>query len=127
MSQVFPILLHHGGMCSGGRIVNYLKALLGDLRTDVLLIGYQAAGTPGRHLQEYGPKGGYVTLDGQRYPIRARVHTISGYSAHADQKNLVDFVRRMRCKPKEIRLVHGEETAKKALEAVLRDAAAKST
>lgn len=90
------LVIAAGGMCSGGRIVNYLKALLGDPRTDILLIGYQAAGTPGRALQEYGPQGGYVILDGQRYPIRARVHTISGYSAHADQRNLVDFVRRMR-------------------------------
>jgi metallo-beta-lactamase family protein len=113
------VVIAAGGMCSGGRIVNYLKALLGDSRTDVLFVGYQAAGTPGRDIQEYGPKGGYVVFDGQRYPIRARVHTISGYSAHADQKNLVDFVRRMRCKPKEIRLVHGEESARNALEAVL--------
>ena len=113
------VVIAAGGMCSGGRIVNYLKALLGDPRTDVLFVGYQAAGTPGRDIQEYGPKGGYVVLDGQRYPIRARVHTISGYSAHADQKNLVDFVRRMRSKPKEIRLVHGEESAKKALSSVL--------
>ena len=113
------LVIAAGGMCSGGRIVNYLKALLGDQRTDVLFVGYQAAGTPGRDIQEYGPKGGYVVLDSQRYPIRARIHTISGYSAHADQKNLVDFVRRIRCKPKEIRLVHGEESARKALSSVL--------
>ncbi len=113
------VVIAAAGMCSGGRIVNYLKALLGDSRTDVLFVGYQAGGTPGRDIQEYGPKGGYVVLDGQRYPIHARIHTISGYSAHADQKNLVDFVRRMRCKPKDIRLVHGEESARKALEAVL--------
>ncbi|MDD2335482.1 MAG: MBL fold metallo-hydrolase [Geobacteraceae bacterium] len=116
------VVIAAGGMCSGGRIVNYLKALLGDSRTDVLFVGYQAAGTPGRNIQEYGPKGGYVVFDGQRYPIRAKIHTISGYSAHADQKNLVDFVRRMRKKPKEIRLVHGEESAKKALSSVLSSA-----
>jgi metallo-beta-lactamase family protein len=114
------LVIAAGGMCSGGRIVNYLKALLGDPRTDVLFIGYQAAGTPGQDIQQYGPKGGYVVFDGQRYPIRARVHTISGYSAHADQQNLAAFVRRMRCKPREIRLVHGEAEAKKALEAVLK-------
>ncbi|RQW87464.1 MAG: MBL fold metallo-hydrolase [Geobacter sp.] len=117
------VVIAAGGMCSGGRIVNYLKALIGDSRTDVLFVGYQAAGTAGRDIQEYGPKGGYVVFDGQRYPIRARIHTISGYSAHADQRNLVDFVRRMRCKPKEIRLVHGEDTARKALAAALKDEA----
>jgi metallo-beta-lactamase family protein len=113
------VVIAAGGMCSGGRIVNYLKALLGDPRTDVLFVGYQSAGTPGRDIQQYGPKGGYVVLDGQRYPIRARIHTLSGFSAHADQKNLLNFVRRMRCKPKEIRLVHGEESAKKALSSAL--------
>jgi len=113
------VVIAAGGMCSGGRIVNYLKALLGDSRTDVLFVGYQAAGTPGRDIQEYGPQGGYVVFDGQHYPIRARIHSISGYSAHSDQKNLVDFVRRMRYKPKEIRLVHGEDSARKALEAAL--------
>jgi metallo-beta-lactamase family protein len=69
------IVIAASGMCSGGRIVNYLKAMLGDPRHDVLFIGYQASGTPGRDIQKYGPKGGYVELDGQRYPIRAGVHT----------------------------------------------------
>ena len=109
------VVIAAGGMCGGGRIVNYLKALLGDPRTDVLFVGYQAAGTPGRDIQVFGPRGGYVVLDGSRYPIRARVHTLSGYSAHADRRNLVDFVRRMRHRPEEIRLVHGEEVARKAL------------
>lgn len=113
------IVIAAGGMCSGGRIVHYLKALLGDARTDVLFIGYQAEGTPGRAIQEYGPRGGYVVLDGARIDIRARVHTLGGYSAHADARNLVDFVRRMRYKPAEIRLVHGEKDARAALAAKL--------
>ncbi len=94
------IVIAASGMCAGGRMVNYLKALIEDERTDILFIGYQAAGTPGRDIQAYGPKGGWVSLDGQRFDIRAGVHTISGYSAHADQKNLVDFVRRMKIKPR---------------------------
>jgi metallo-beta-lactamase family protein len=102
------IVIAASGMCSGGRIVNYLKAMLGDPRHDVLFVGYQAAGTPGRAIQQYGPRGGYVDLDGQRITIKAGVHTIGGYSAHADQKNLIDFIRRMRVRPKEVRLVHGE-------------------
>ena len=109
------IVIAGSGMCNGGRIVNYLKALLADTRTDVLFVGYQAAGTPGRDIQTYGPKGGYVVLDGRRYTIAAKVHTIHGYSAHADQQNLVSFVRRMRVKPQKIYLVHGEAPAKAAL------------
>jgi len=111
-----PTLVIAGsGMCTGGRIVNYLKAILGDKKTDVLFVGYQAAGTPGRDIQKYGPQQGYVLLDGKRIDIRAGIHTLSGYSAHADQADLVRFVSRMRYLPGEVRLVHGEEDAKQAL------------
>lgn len=116
------IVVAAGGMCSGGRIVNYLKALVGDRRTDVLLVGYQAAGTPGRQLQIYGPRGGYVILDGQRFPIRARIHTLTGYSAHAGRSDLLRFVTRMRMRPEKIRLIHGEPEARAALAGDLRRA-----
>jgi metallo-beta-lactamase family protein len=109
------IVIAASGMCSGGRIVNYLKALTGDPRTDILFSGYQASGTPGRAIQKYGPQGGYVVLDGKRYDIRARIHTISGYSAHADQNNLVNFIKRMRKRPQHVRLIHGEAEAQQAL------------
>lgn len=114
------IVIAASGMCAGGRIVNYLKAMLGDSRHDILFVGYQAAGTPGRDIQHYGPRGGYVILDGQRYDIRAQVHTISGYSAHADQQDLIDFVMGIPTPPQEIRLVHGDAEAKAALAAKLR-------
>lgn len=114
------IVIAASGMCSGGRIVNYLKAMLGDKRHAVLFTGYQAAGTPGRQIQSYGPRGGYVDLDGQRFDIRAKVHTIGGFSAHADQKDLLNFIGRMRSKPQQVRLVHGEEAAKQTLAGLLR-------
>ncbi len=109
------IVIAASGMCSGGRIVNYLKATLGDSRTDILFSGYQAKGTPGRAIQQYGPQGGYVVLDNKRYDIKARIHTISGYSAHADQRNLINFIKRMRKRPTHVRLIHGEPEAQKAL------------
>ena len=102
-------------MCAGGRILNYLKSLLSDKRTDVLFVGYQAKGTPGYEIQKYGSKGGYAMIEGEKYQVNARVHSISGYSAHADQKNLIDFVKRMKNKPQEIRIVHGDERAKNEL------------
>jgi metallo-beta-lactamase family protein len=80
------IVIAASGMCSGGRIVNYLKATFSAPRTDILFSGYQAVGTPGRAIQKYGPQGGYVILDGKCYDVRARIRRISGYSAHADQK-----------------------------------------
>jgi len=109
------IVIAASGMCSGGRIVNYLKALIEDKRTDILFVGYQAQGTPGRTIQKYGPRGGWVALEGKRYTIQAKIWTISGYSAHADQKNLINFIKRMRYKPQEVRLVHGDQTAKASL------------
>ncbi|MDH1234833.1 MBL fold metallo-hydrolase [Stutzerimonas stutzeri] len=109
------IVIAGGGMCSGGRIVNYLKAMLGDKRHNVLFVGYQAKGTPGHAIQTYGPKGGYVDLDGERIDIRAGITSIGGYSAHADQKGLVEFVTGMQHWPTKIRVVHGENKAKAAL------------
>ena len=114
------IVIAASGMCSGGRIVNYLKAMLGDPRHNVLFVGYQAKGTPGQIIQQYGPKGGYVDLDGERIHIKAGIATLGGYSAHADQQGLVNFATRMRKPPSEIRLVHGEREAKEALEGALR-------
>jgi len=109
------IVIAGSGMCNAGRIVNYLKAMLGDERHDVLFVGYQAEGTPGRDIQRYGPHNGYVWLDDEKHTIRAQVETIGGYSAHADQQGLVNFVKGMKRRPKDIRLVHGEEHAKQAL------------
>lgn len=113
------IVITGSGMCNAGRVVNYLKAMLGDPRHNVVFVGYQAQGTPGRAIQQYGPQGGYVELDGERYPIKAGVHTLGGYSAHADQKGLIGFVTGMRHGPEEVRLVHGDDIAKAKLATVL--------
>lgn len=114
------IVIAASGMCAGGRVVNYLQAMLGDPRHDVVFTGYQAAGTPGRDIQTYGPKRGWVMLDGRRIDIRAGVHTLGGFSAHADRSDLLNFVGRMRVKPGQVRLVHGDDGAKQALAQALR-------
>ena len=121
------VVIAASGMCAGGRIVNYLKVLLGDRRNDVVFVGYQAQGTPGRDILKYGDRsGGYVMLDGDKCPIHAQVWQIGGYSAHAGQKDLVNFVRRMRHKPKQVKLVHGDDGAKRVLQKVLQEAVAES-
>ena len=113
------IVIAGNGMCAGGRIVNYLKAMLGESRHNVLFVGYQARGTPGAAIQMHGPRGGYVELDRERFDILAGVSTVNGYSAHADQAGLVAFVTGMDEWPAQIRLVHGEPTAKRSLGQVL--------
>lgn len=115
------VVIAGSGMCTGGRVVNYLKAMLGDERNDVLFVGYQAEGTPGRDLLRYGPANGWVALDGERYTIRAQIHQIGGYSAHADQADLLRFIAGIPETPKEIRIVHGDDNAKRAFQGKLKN------
>jgi metallo-beta-lactamase family protein len=118
------IVIAASGMCTGGRVVNYLKRFLSEPTADVLFVGYQAKGSTGRDIQRYGPShgnraGGYVFIDAVKITINAGVHTISGYSAHADQHNLVNFVKRMYKKPQKVIIVHGDDEAKQALKVKL--------
>ena len=106
-------------MAAYGRIEMYLKAMPDNPRHNVLFMGYQAQGTPGAAIQMYGPKGGYVDLEGERHRISADITTLGGYSAHADQLDLLNFVSGMDHWPEQIRLVHGEISAKQALAAEL--------
>lgn len=112
-----PALVIAGsGMCSGGRIVDHLKTGLEDHANDLFFVGYQAMGTPGRNVIKYSKRpGGYVYLDGKKVAINAKVHTLTGYSAHADQKGLLEWVESIPEKPKQIKLVHGEPEAQEAL------------
>ncbi len=114
-SKLPAVVIAASGMCAGGRVVNYLKEFLGDPNSDVVFVGYQALGTPGRYIQDTE----WVKLDGKRYDIKAQVHQLSGDSAHADQSDLLRFVEGMQERPKAIRLVHGEEDAKAALKVEL--------
>ncbi len=111
------IVIAGNGMCSGGRIVNYLKAMLGDPRHEVMFVGHQAKGTPGAVIQasERGQGLGQVDLEGQYYSIWAKVLTLGGYSGHADQAGLVAFATSSERAPARIVLVHGRAGAKTAL------------
>jgi metallo-beta-lactamase family protein len=116
------VILAGSGMCTGGRIVSHLAAGLGDPKNDVLFVGYQAQGTPGRDILRYGSKpGGYVVLDGSRREIKAKVHLLGGYSGHADQQGLIEWVESMPSKPGAIKLVHGETGARETLAGNLRE------
>lgn len=116
------IVIAGNGMCSGGRIVGYLKAMLGDPRHEVMFVGYQAKGTPGAVIQASEGAEGFVQidLDGGMYEIRAKVMTLGGYSGHADQAGLVRFA--LGCNARRVVLVHGEGRAKQMLAQVLRKA-----
>ncbi|EJV0607111.1 MBL fold metallo-hydrolase RNA specificity domain-containing protein [Vibrio parahaemolyticus] len=106
------IVVAASGMCEGGRVVNYLEALLPDSRNDVLFAGYQAEGTLGRQIQDGANT---VEIAGKQIILKAQIHTISGYSAHADQSDLIRFVEGIHPPPKEVHLIHGERVAKAEL------------
>ena len=99
------IVVAASGMCEGGRIVDYLRHLLPDPRTDVIFAGYQAQGTLGDAILR-GES--HVLIDGEQVPVNAHIHAMSGYSAHADKADLLRFIEGIPTAPKEIHLIHGE-------------------
>ncbi len=110
------IIIAASGMCTGGRILDYLQALLPDPRTDVIFAGFQATGTLGRALID-GEKN--LEIRDAFINVKAKIHPMSGYSAHAAQADLVSFVDNIKQGPEVIRVVHGTLKAQQALAAVL--------
>ncbi|HMA41765.1 MAG TPA: MBL fold metallo-hydrolase, partial [Gemmatimonadales bacterium] len=106
------IIVSASGMATGGRILHHLQHRLPDPRTTVLLVGFQAEGTRGRALQD-----GARTLKmfGEQVPVRARVETVHGLSAHADQAELLRWLGGFTRAPRTTYLVHGEPEATRAM------------
>jgi metallo-beta-lactamase family protein len=105
-----PSLVMAGnGMCTGGRIMNHLRHNLPIPETAVLIVGFQSPGTLGRKLVD-GAKN--VRVFGEEIPVRASIHTMGGFSAHADQSNLLDWFSVVApSKPRTI-ITHGEDRAR---------------
>ena len=99
------IIISASGMCEVGRIKHHLKHNLWNPNSTILFVGYQAPGTLGRKIVEGAKK---VTIFGEEIAINARIEYIEGYSGHADQEWLMNFVYSFIKKPKHIFLVHGE-------------------
>jgi metallo-beta-lactamase family protein len=99
------IILAGAGMCNAGRILHHLRQSLGFTETVVLIVGYQAKGSLGRLLVE-GAK--QVRIFGDTIKVRARVHGLGGFSAHAGQEDLLNWVKALAVERKRIVLVHGE-------------------
>ncbi len=110
------VIIAGAGMMNGGRILHHLVRYLGDPNSTVLIIGYQAHGTLGRHLYE-GDK--IVNVLQERVHVKASIMSIGAYSAHADQAELLSWVNGAVKKPKHIYCTHGEEGASAALATLL--------
>lgn len=102
------IIVAGSGMCNGGRIIHHLKHNIERPECHIIISGFQAAGTLGRHLVE-GHK--EVFLHGERYKVAARIHTIGGLSAHGDRDDMLRWLASCECRP-EVFVVHGEEKVK---------------
>ena len=102
------VILSASGMCEAGRIKYHLRENLPRSECTVLIAGFQAAGTLGRRLVD-GAR--LVTIFGQPVPVRARIYTVGGLSAHADQAALLDWLRGFRKAPGHTFVVHGEAGA----------------
>jgi len=102
------VIISASGMCTAGRIKHHLKNNISDSRSTVLFVGYQAAGTLGRLIQDGTDP---VRIFGDWYPVRARVESIEGFSAHADQAELLDWFGQLDGIPRSTYVVHGEEQA----------------
>jgi metallo-beta-lactamase family protein len=119
------MIVASNGMLTGGRVVGHLRNLIGDRDATILFVGYQGQGTLGAHLQAGATQ---VKIDGQLREVRCQIRSISGFSAHADESELLDwlsnFARDKRPGdagfPRRIFLVHGDPAAQIAIEPKVR-------
>jgi metallo-beta-lactamase family protein len=106
------LVMAGAGMCNGGRILHHLRANLWKPSTHVLIVGYQGHGSLGRQLVD-GQK--EVKMFGEKIAVKATIHTLGGFSAHAGQTDLMHWLDVMaRSKPRVI-LTHGEDDQRAAL------------
>ncbi len=118
-SSPFPkVIISASGMADAGRVRHHLKHHLWDKRNAVIFVGYQAEGTLGRMLID-GVKN--VKILGEQIEVNAKIHDLYGFSAHADQPMIMNWLRQFKKFPKKIFLVHGERDASDALKEVIQE------
>jgi metallo-beta-lactamase family protein len=110
------IVIAGSGMCTGGRVLHHLKHNVWKSRCHVIIVGFQAYGTLGRRLVEGAD---YIRLWNESIKVNAKIHTVGGLSAHADQSGLLDWYAGFSGQPP-VWLVHGEPQAQAELAKVLR-------
>lgn len=112
------IIVAGSGMVTGGRVLTYLKQMIDQTTTSILIVGYQAEGTRGRQLLEGTHE---LKLYGKYYPVKASVHHLESLSAHADQSELIDWLSEIKNIPEKVFLIHGEPNALDIFKVKLRD------
>jgi metallo-beta-lactamase family protein len=112
------VIISASGMATGGRVLHHLKHRLPDPGTTVLFAGYQAEGTRGRSLQDGAKE---IKLLGEVVPVRAKINVLDGFSAHADQSEILRWLATFNKPPRVTYIVHGEPPAANALAEVIRE------
>ena len=112
------LILAGSGMCTGGRVLHHLKQNLWRPETSVIIVGFQAEGTLGRRLLE-GEK--RVSILGDTIAVKAKVHTLGGFSAHAGQTQLLEWLAPMAGSRPRVILTHGEDASRQALCALVKE------
>lgn len=116
--QPGPCLVMAGaGMCNAGRILHHFKANLWKPETHVLIVGYQAVGTLGRQLVDGADS---VKIFGEKIAVKANIHTLGGFSAHAGQTDLLAWLAAIAPSKPRVVLSHGESEARQALDGLVR-------
>ena len=115
------IIIAGSGMCTGGRIIHHFKNRLWNPKNAVIFVGYQAVGTLGRHIVD-GAR--WVKIFHEDILIKANIHTINGFSAHADQNEIIKWISQIEDLHR-IYLVHGEEDKQVILRSVIENALGK--
>jgi len=106
------VIIAGSGMMHGGRILHHVKRYLSDNKSTLLIVGYQGKGSLGRRILD-GES--IVKIHREEVQVKARIEAIGGYSAHADQPQLIDWLRQMRKRLKKVFTVQGEEDQANAL------------
>jgi metallo-beta-lactamase family protein len=109
----FMVIIAASGMCTGGRILHHLKHNLSNPRTHVVIAGYQGQSTLGRRLVD-GAK--FVSIFGRDVKVRAKIHTLGGFSAHAGQTGLLNWAAPFQPMKSRVFLTHGEDVPRIALQ-----------
>lgn len=112
------IVIAGSGMVAGGRILYHLARRVYDPRNTVLLTGFQALGTRGRLLQQRSSE---IKIHGQYVPVKAKIEEISTLSAHADQTEIINWLKNFKTPPKKTFIVHGEPQASDVLRVKIQD------
>lgn len=106
------IIISASGMIEGGRILHHLKAYLKDSKNTILLTGYQDPGTRGDRLLRGEPE---IKIHGGMYPVKARIYQMKSLSAHADYRELLDWMRHFKRPPKKVFICHGDSNSTESL------------